>query len=320
MKVEDIQTRILQTYGKNMYSCSAYSYKYSPNGKKQSLGLIKCLRCNDEQWKKISPFINQKKGCIKCNKNKCFDFDFVLLRFNSVHKERYDYDKNSYIGWNDKISAKCLSCKNNFYIRCSDHYKGVGCQNCYKNRKITTEVFIQRANKIHGEKYDYSNTIYKNIMEKVKIFCNTCFSEFEQTPNHHLNLKNGCTLCALELSTSKAENLWLDSLSIPKENRQIQITVDNEYYVVDALVGNNVYEFYGSYWHGDPRTTHPEQLIGSKRKLSAKELFKKTIDRQNLLQKAGYHVKFVWEYDNLAGVTFSESHPTINYRDNSYTI
>lgn len=38
-------------------------------------------------------------------------------------------------------------------------------------KKLTTEEFIERARKIHGNKYDYSKVNYVNAKTKVCIIC-----------------------------------------------------------------------------------------------------------------------------------------------------
>ena len=53
-------------------------------------------------------------------------------------------------------------------------------------KKLTTEEFIAKAIAIHGDKYDYSQTIYINARTKVKITCQK-HGYFEQTPNRHLS-------------------------------------------------------------------------------------------------------------------------------------
>lgn len=47
--------------------------------------------------------------------------------------------------------------------------------------KITTEEFIQRARKVHGNKYDYSKSKYVNSKTKTTIIC-PIHGEFQQTP------------------------------------------------------------------------------------------------------------------------------------------
>ena len=38
-------------------------------------------------------------------------------------------------------------------------------------KKLTTEEFISMATKVHGDKYDYSNTNYVFAREKVIVIC-----------------------------------------------------------------------------------------------------------------------------------------------------
>ena len=59
--------------------------------------------------------------------------------------------------------------------------------------KITTEEFIEKAIKVHGNLYDYSKTIYDGRKTKLIITCNV-HGDFEQTPNTHLK-GGGCQKC-----------------------------------------------------------------------------------------------------------------------------
>lgn len=61
-------------------------------------------------------------------------------------------------------------------------------------KKLSTEDFIERARKIHGNKYDYSKVIYLNNETKVCIVC-PVHGEFWQTPHSHLKGR-GCPECA----------------------------------------------------------------------------------------------------------------------------
>jgi hypothetical protein len=66
------------------------------------------------------------------------------------------------------------------------------------SKKLTTDEFIEKARKIHGNKYDYSKSIYGNSnLDKVIIVC-PIHGEFNQSPVYHLS-KRGCPLCGLEI-------------------------------------------------------------------------------------------------------------------------
>lgn len=61
-------------------------------------------------------------------------------------------------------------------------------------KRLTTEEFIEKAKAIHGDKYDYSKTEYKNTRTKVCIICPE-HGEFWMKPNDHLSRKFGCHKC-----------------------------------------------------------------------------------------------------------------------------
>lgn len=70
------------------------------------------------------------------------------------------------------------------------------------NKKLTTDDFIERAKKIHGSQYDYSEVNYKNNHSKVKIICPE-HGEFFQAPVNHVNLKQGCKQCGLKKNSDR---------------------------------------------------------------------------------------------------------------------
>jgi hypothetical protein len=54
-------------------------------------------------------------------------------------------------------------------------------------------MFIARAREVHGDKYDYSKTVYENMHSKVLIICPR-HGEFYQRAQSHL-LGSGCPMC-----------------------------------------------------------------------------------------------------------------------------
>ena len=65
-------------------------------------------------------------------------------------------------------------------------------------KKSKTEIFIEKAKLVHGDKYGYSLVEYVNAKSKVLIICEKHFpSGFLQTPNQHLH-PSGCMQCGLE--------------------------------------------------------------------------------------------------------------------------
>jgi len=62
------------------------------------------------------------------------------------------------------------------------------------NKRYTTQEWIQKAKLIHGDKYDYSKSIYTKALIKLIIIC-PVHGEFYQTASSHINNKSGCSRC-----------------------------------------------------------------------------------------------------------------------------
>lgn len=60
--------------------------------------------------------------------------------------------------------------------------------------KLSTQEFVDRANSVHGDKYDYSKAVYKASNRKLQIVCSS-HGPFFQTPDNHVNQKQGCPKC-----------------------------------------------------------------------------------------------------------------------------
>ena len=119
------------------------------------------------------------------------------------HGNKYDYSLVEYINCSDKVNIKCNTCFTIFQQSPDKHmYSGRGCTVCARERTIlgrkdTLYSFIEKANKVHTFKYDYSKSIYKNSLTKILIIC-PIHTEFLQTPSSHL-FGRGCPLCKFEL-------------------------------------------------------------------------------------------------------------------------
>ena len=71
------------------------------------------------------------------------------------------------------------------------------------SKRLITEEFISKAKSIHGNKYDYDKVNYINARIHIKIYCNTCNKYFNQTPDKHINRKQGCNQCGIISTTKK---------------------------------------------------------------------------------------------------------------------
>lgn len=130
--------------------------------------------------------------------------EFVNLAKN-IHGNEYDYSKVKYE--NNKTQV-CIICPKHgeFFQRPDRHLRGQGCPKCRyeksaKSNTLSNAKFIEKAKKVHGDRYDYSKVNYVKSKEKVCIICNE-HGEFFQTPSMHLQGK-GCPKCVGKNKTTE---------------------------------------------------------------------------------------------------------------------
>lgn len=230
----------------------------------------------------------------------------VKSRLNILYNNKYDLSKVNYTGLDGKLilicpvhgewskmAQKIFGYGKSKIAGCpSCNYKNAVKQRSYNTLK-TTEEFINEAVQKHGNLYDYSLVEYVNTDTKVKIVCPS-HGIFQQRPWMHL--KYGCRLCGVHKSNVEKE--WIKSLNIPGIVPQYKIVELN--ITVDGFDPNTntVYEFYGDYWHGNPKKFNPT-LINTRtpKKKTFGQLYQDTLNREEQLRVLGYNVVSIWESD-----------------------
>jgi hypothetical protein len=159
--------------------------------------------------KKSHKFIEKSKRKTKKKTTEEFIADAKAL-----HGDRYDYSLVKYVGVMEKIT---IICKNHgpFTITPNDHLRAkrkTGCHVC-SGVQLNTAGFIEKAIKIHGDKYNYSLANYVNNTTKVIIICKI-HDQFLISPSNHYNY--GCSICSgFKSNTSefiKKANLFYGNL------------------------------------------------------------------------------------------------------------
>jgi len=148
--------------------------------------------------KKPVHFINRKQGCPKCSienqiKLQTKSLNQFITEAKEVHGDKYDYSKTKYEVNRKNVTIIC-PIHGEFEQTPSNHLRGKGCKYCGGTTKMDTKLFIIKAKKVHGDKYDYSKTKYEISRKNVTIIC-PIHGEFEQAPNNHLSKGYGCPKC-----------------------------------------------------------------------------------------------------------------------------
>lgn len=149
-------------------------------------------------------------GCKRCAN--LIRFPEFVLRSNKIHDSKYTYIENSYTDISSKISIICPY-HGRFDQYAQDHTTGSGCPSCSGVNQKTTEEFVLQARMIHGNKYDYSKTVYVNARAKLKIIC-PVHGSFIQSARNHTTQKQGCPECSHE----RGKRVYLIEFGFPNRS------------------------------------------------------------------------------------------------------
>ena len=180
-----------------------------------------CIICpkHGEFWQ--TPHSHLIYGCAKCsteevhNKQR-FTTESFIEKAREIHGDKYDYSKVNYINGKNKVIIICPE-HGEFEQNAHSHLSGYGCKKCsYEKLKhyqqSTTEEFIEKSKKIHGDKYDYSKSKYIGNKKHLCIICPK-HGEFWQIPNTHLS-GHGCPKCAKRSSQLQLFNRLNQDLNL----------------------------------------------------------------------------------------------------------
>jgi len=200
--------------------------------------------------------LGQKQGCPKCGlENRKLPHKKNTEQFvkEAIAKwgDKYDYSITEYNGKLNKLKYICkthgiIEQMPYRHIRC-------GCPFC-NGRGISHHSktsFVNIANKIHENKYDYSKTNFLRMNDVITITCPQ-HGDFEQRAGNHIHLQNGCPQCAKEIRTSSGEKEVLNF--ILKHYKGLVLTNDRnaldgkeiDIYIPELKLG---IEYHGLYWH-----------------------------------------------------------------------
>jgi hypothetical protein len=193
-------------------------------------------------------------GCKQCsfsNINKK-DTELLLRDFNKIHGDKYFYNKMNYVNTHTKIIITC-PLHGDFEQTPHNHICGSGCPDCGKvvsiiSRRKSIADFINEANIIHKNRYNYDLADYVNADTKIVIRCDV-HGLFYQRPYAHVNGKQGCPGCYNDLrkynSPSWKKDNWMSAGSKSKHFDSFKLYMvlcynDNESFIKIGRTFNTV--------------------------------------------------------------------------------
>lgn len=119
---------------------------------------------------------------------------------NKIHNNFFDYTNTSYINSCSYITYRC-PIHGTIKQRASNHLK-YGCPKCsYDKLRLTKEEYIKKAQEVHGNDYDYTNSHYVGMEQPINIICHKKdrfdneHGEFIIIARDHIYKKYGCPKC-----------------------------------------------------------------------------------------------------------------------------
>ena len=242
------------------------------------------------------------KGCPTCGRERSnediksrmmLSKDEFIKRANEVHGDRYDYSLVDYKDTRTKVEIVCTE-HGSFFQSPNKHMQGRGCKVCGRERTIehnflTLNDFIQKARNVHGDKYDYSSSVYTGADNKLEIICEK-HGKFFQTPHNHLKGTN-CPSCGA--SISKPEIKLKDFIrsfykgEIITNSKNIIPPMELDIYIPSL---NLAIEFNGGYWHSEKFKDRNYHLL-----------------KYNLCKEKNIRLISIWEWEILKDKTKIEN-------------
>ena len=272
---------------------------------------VKCKSCQHQWFPRIHGHISSESGCPHCARI-YWDLTRFLTSAREIHGDKYDYSQvtNDHVKKaNSRIPVKCKTCGTtwtpNIHSHITDKHGCFHCaHNCWNLMRLLT-----KAQEVHGDKYDYSQITEDHIKGKdshIPIKCKTCKNMWSPSIHGHINQKNACPHCSSRRSYSEAALSWLRSIE-QQENIVIQCATSPEgefkipspnggFYKFDGYHAstNTVYEYYGDYWHGNPKIFNPNDINQITGKTFSK-LYKETMEREAYIRSLGFNLIVKWE-------------------------
>ena len=152
-----------------------------------------------------TPYVHLKgHGCNKCSREesgrlRSLTTETFIEKATLKHQGKFDYSK--VLNIKNSQSRVIIICPTHgeFIQQVAPHLAGNGCPKCgdlttaIKKTK-TFEAFMERVNKIHGIRYDYSKVVWVNVKTDIEIICPE-HGSFIQTPSTH-QAGHGCIKCS----------------------------------------------------------------------------------------------------------------------------
>ena len=246
-------------------------YDYSLVDYKASQKKVKIICPDHGEFEQLPNHHIKGSGCWKCAGTNPIDTEEFIEKAKKIHKNKYDYSKVRYTNTYGEVEIICP--KHGEFIQIANtHLTNHGCPRCAIETRasiatLTTEEFIQKSIKIHGNKYNYSKVNYKNSSTKVEIICPE-HGNFWQQPNAH-SRGQGCPNCKTYVGCYNT--------TTAKRHKNNWLNIESSLYLIEGVLGKNSFIKIGV-------TTELKSRLEQLRSKSGIKIIDKIIIKTNLYE------------------------------------
>lgn len=180
-------------------------------------------------------------GCARCSGTYLLTTEEIIEQFKNIHGSKYDYSLVDYVNIHSRVKIICPE-HGVFRQTAGSHKAGNGCPKCAGNYNLNTIEVVKQFNAIHGERYDYSKVVYKNIFHKVQIICRDHGSFFQSAKSHRDG--SGCPKCVITIDYTKDSYINLC---------KTYASGDSHLYVIQCFDENELFYKVGISYYGANR-------------------------------------------------------------------
>jgi len=156
------------------------------------------------------------------------------------HGNKFSHTNTIYKNQKTKVAIVC-DLHGTFETLPYNHLVGNGgclkCQNIKNGivHKKDVDFFMNKANSIYNNFYDYSLVNYEHSLKKVDIIC-PIHGIFKINPSNHINNKQGCSKCGLERRKKSSRKSVESFLSLIKDKPNFQ---NYDFSLIDHIENRN---------------------------------------------------------------------------------
>ena len=176
--------------------------------------------------------------------------ELFVEKARKIHGNDYGYDRTVYLETRKSVIITC-PVHGDFEQRAYSHLQGNGCKKCQDDaRRMTTEDFIKKARKAHGDRFDYSLADYTGSHKKLTIVC-PLHGPFKQQAYLHIQ-NRGCRECKyMNHPGGYSYDLFMENTELANKRAVfyiVEYNFDDESFIKIGITQHNAYMRHKSYW------------------------------------------------------------------------